>query len=236
MKQTMAGVAFCNNSSLPPRSIRARAGYRRGVQTPNRTTRQILAVGASTGGTVAIETILQNLPVDGPATVITQHMPSLFTSAFAERLNASTAMEVREARDGDTVAPGLALIAPGDQHMLLRRCGTRYYVNLKQGPLVNRHRPSVDVMFRSVALTAGQDAIGVILTGMGKDGAKGLLEMRKAGATTLAQNENSCVIFGMPKVAIEMDAVDEIMELDKIPQRIIRLNKSAELYTLARSA
>ena len=191
-----------------------------------KTTNKVLAIGASTGGTVALETILKILPHNTPGTVITQHMPESFTASFAERLNGLCRIEVREAKDGDSVATGVALIAPGNRHLLLRRSGARYYVNVKDGPLVNRHRPSVDVMFRSVAKTAGANAIGVILTGMGSDGAKGLLEMKRNGAETIAQDETSCVVFGMPKVAIELGGVDEVCHLSVIPQKILKLAES----------
>lgn len=187
------------------------------------TTNKIVAIGSSTGGTVALESILKVMPPNTPGCVITQHMPESFTKSFAERLNDLCRLSVREASDGDSVAPGTVLIAPGNKHMLLRRSGARYFINIKDGPLVNRHRPSVDVMFRSVAKTAGANAVGVILTGMGGDGAKGMLEMKNAGATTIAQDEDTCVVFGMPKVAIEMGAVDTIEPLPKIPAKILAL-------------
>ncbi|RJO64825.1 MAG: chemotaxis response regulator protein-glutamate methylesterase [Myxococcales bacterium] len=187
------------------------------------TTNQVLAIGASTGGTVALERILRIMPANSPGTVITQHMPPGFTKSFADRLNGLSAMRIKEAQDGDSVTPGVGLVAPGEKHLLLRRDGARYYVNVKDGPQVNRHRPSVDVMFRSVAQTAGKNALGVILTGMGGDGAKGLLEMKQAGATTIAQDESSCVVFGMPKVAIDLGAADQIVSLGLIPQEILRL-------------
>ncbi len=188
-----------------------------------KTTNQILAIGSSTGGTVALERILSRLPHNTPGTIITQHMPKYFTNSFAERLSGNSQMTVKEACDGDSITSGVALIAPGDKHMLLRRSGARYYVSVKDGPLVNRHRPSVDVMFRSAAQTAGKNAVGVILTGMGGDGAKGLLEMKKAGAHTIAQDEASCVVFGMPKVAIDIGAAEVIASLDDIPQKIVSL-------------
>lgn len=193
------------------------------LQPLSRTTNQILAIGASTGGTVAIESILRALPANAPPTVIVQHMPATFTGHFAERLNKLAAMEVREAKHEDWVSPGVALIAPGGKHMILRRSGARYLVHVKDGPLVNGHRPAVDVLFRSVAQAAGRNAAGVILTGMGGDGAKGLLEMREAGAATLAQNEESCVVFGMPKVAIELGAAEQVLPLPKIPEAILRI-------------
>jgi two-component system chemotaxis response regulator CheB len=188
-----------------------------------RTTNQVLAIGASTGGTVALEEILKIMPQNTPGTVITQHMPEAFTKGFADRLNGLSAMNVKEAEDGDSVITGVALVAPGNKHLLLRRSGARYYVNVKDGPPVNRHRPSVDVMFRSVALTAGNNAVGVILTGMGADGAKGLLEMKTAGARTIAQDEASCVVFGMPKVAIELGGAERVLGLERIPAEILSL-------------
>jgi two-component system chemotaxis response regulator CheB len=176
----------------------------------------VLAIGASTGGTVALEHILRAFPPNAPGTVVTQHMPEMFTRYFAERLNEIARVDVKEAADGDSVAPGVVLIAPGDRHLLLKRDGARYFVAVRDGPRVNRHRPSVDVMFRSVAQSAGRNAVGVILTGMGGDGAQGLLEMKGAGARTFAQDEASCVVFGMPKVAIELGAVDRVLPLERI--------------------
>jgi two-component system, chemotaxis family, protein-glutamate methylesterase/glutaminase len=197
------------------------------VPALTRTTNQILAIGASTGGTVALEGILRGFPPNAPGTVITQHMPEMFTRYFADRLDGVAQVEVREAADGDSVVPGVVLIAPGDKHMLLRRSGARYHVQVKDGPRVNRHRPSVDVMFRSVAQAAGRNAVGVILTGMGGDGAQGLLEMRKAGARTLGQDEATCVVYGMPKVAAELGAVEKVVPLPRMTAEILTAVEAA---------
>jgi two-component system chemotaxis response regulator CheB len=186
-----------------------------------RTTEHIVAVGTSTGGTQALQAVLARLPVVSPGLVIVQHMPRHFTAAFAARLNDVCEINVREAKNKDRVVPGCALIAPGGMHMLLMRSGAQYYVEVKEGPPVNRHCPSVDVLFRSVAKCAGRNALGVIMTGMGDDGARGLKEMRDAGARTVAQDEATCVVFGMPKEAIRLDAAERIIALDDIPQAII---------------
>ena len=186
-----------------------------------RTTNRVIAIGASTGGTQAIQEVLTRFPRNAPGTVIVQHMPEHFTASFAERLNSLCAVEVREARDNDSVIPGVALIAPGNYHMLLRRSGARYYVQVKEGPLVCRQRPSVEVVFKSVARYAGANASGAMLTGMGGDGAEGMLAMREAGAYTCAQNEKSCVVFGMPKVAIEKGAVCDVVPLQDIAARVL---------------
>ena len=188
-----------------------------------RTTNKVIAMGASTGGTVALESILSRMPVDAPGIVIAQHMPAMFTKQFAERMNQVSEMEVREAADGDSVVPGVALIAPGDYHMLLKRSGARYFVNVKTGPMVHRQRPAVEVLFRSVARAAGRNAVGVLLTGMGVDGAQGLLDMRQTGALTIAQDEASSVVFGMPRAAIELGAAERVLGLDKIPAEMLRL-------------
>ncbi|MGC4121012.1 MAG: chemotaxis response regulator protein-glutamate methylesterase [Myxococcales bacterium] len=187
----------------------------------SRTTNRVLAIGASTGGTVALEQLFSALPHDIPGTVVAQHMPEVFTRLFAARLKEATGLDVREAVDGDSLTPGCVLIAPGNKHLLVNRSGARYFAQVRDGPRVNHHRPSVDVLFRSVARAAGANAVGVILTGMGGDGAKGMLEMHEAGAHTLAQDEASCVVFGMPRVAIELGAVDEIVSLDQMPHRIV---------------
>lgn len=181
-----------------------------------KTTESVIAVGASTGGTEALRVYLEQMPLDCPGIVIVQHMPEVFTRSFANRLNEICKISVKEAVNGDSVLKGLALIAPGNKHMLLKRSGARYYVEVKDGPLVNRHRPSVDVLFRSTAKFAGKNAVGVIMTGMGDDGAKGLLEMKEAGAKTVAQDEQSCIVFGMPKEAIKLGAADKIVTLTKI--------------------
>lgn len=191
-------------------------------QSMIKTTEIVIAVGASTGGTEALTVFLQALPVDCPGVVIVQHMPEKFTTSFANRLNEICKITVKEAADGDSVLPGQALIAPGNYHTLLKRSGARYYVEVKEGPLVNRHRPSVDVLFRSTARYAGANAIGVIMTGMGDDGARGLLEMKDAGAKTVAQDEKSCVVFGMPKEAIKLGAADKILPLDSIASFVIK--------------
>jgi len=186
-----------------------------------RTTDQVVAIGTSTGGTQALEAVLTRLPAASPGIVIVQHMPEKFTAMFAERLDGLSRIEVREARHGDRVIPGRALIAPGGRHMMLRRNGAQYVVDVADGPLVNRHKPSVDVLFRSVAKFAGANALGIIMTGMGDDGARGLKEMHDAGAPTIAQDEASCVVFGMPKEAIKLGAADQVIPLDQIPGAIV---------------
>ena len=186
------------------------------------TTERVIAIGTSTGGTQALEAVLTALPRTVPGLVIVQHMPVRFTAAFAERLDRLCEIEVKEAADGDRVRPGRALIAPGGQHLLLRRSGAQYYVEVRDGPLVNRHKPSVDVLFRSVARAAGRNALGIIMTGMGDDGARGLKEMREAGARTVAQDEQTSVVFGMPKEAIKMGAVDEVLPLGAMAEVICR--------------
>jgi two-component system chemotaxis response regulator CheB len=183
-------------------------------------TAKVIAIGTSTGGTQALELILPKLKKTCAGLVIVQHMPEKFTGSFASRLNSLCEIEVREARNQDRVVPGVALIAPGGRHMLLRRSGMQYFVEVVQGPLINRHRPSVDMLFRSVAVAAGRNAVGYILTGMGDDGAKGLREMFDVGAKTFAQNESSCVVFGMPKEAISQGATRDILPLDQIAASI----------------
>jgi two-component system chemotaxis response regulator CheB len=186
-----------------------------------RTTEHVVAIGTSTGGTQALEEVLTALPRVSPGLVIVQHMPEKFTAAFAARLNSLCQVEVKEAATGDRVVPGRALIAPGGRHMLLRRSGAQYHVDVVDGPLVNRHRPSVDVLFRSVAKCAGSNALGVIMTGMGDDGAAGLLEMRNSGARTLAQDEASCVVYGMPKEAVKRGGVERSVPLEHIARELM---------------
>lgn len=192
-----------------------------------KTTDQLIAIGTSTGGTQALEAVLTRLPSTCLGIVLVQHMPEKFTAMFAERLNSICEIEVREARNGDRVVPGRALIAPGGRHMMLKRSGAQYVVEVVDGPLVNRHKPSVDVLFRSVAKFAGANALGIIMTGMGDDGARGMKEMHDAGAQTIAQDEASCVVFGMPKEAIKLGGVDNVMPLDNIPAAMMSYTRNA---------
>jgi two-component system chemotaxis response regulator CheB len=185
------------------------------------TTEKVVVIGASTGGTEALKTLLEALPADCPGIVIVQHMPELFTRAFAKRLDSLCRISVKEAETNDTVLRGQALIAPGNHHTLIKRSGARYYVEIKDGPLVCRHRPSVDVLFRSAARYAGQNAVAIILTGMGDDGARGMLEMKNAGAMTIAQDEASCVVFGMPKEAIKCGAVQKVLPLQSVASALL---------------
>ena len=187
------------------------------------TTEKVVVVGASTGGTEALRVFLESLPADCPGIVIVQHMPEGFTRAFSQRLDGLCRISVKEAADNDTVVRGRALIAPGNHHLLLKRSGARYYVEVKDGPLVSRHRPSVDVLFRSAARYAGKNAVGVIMTGMGDDGAHGMLEMKEAGSVNIAQDEASCIVFGMPNEAIKLGGVDHVRPLDAISREVIRL-------------
>jgi two-component system chemotaxis response regulator CheB len=193
-----------------------------GAEAMIRTTEKVAVVGASTGGTEALRVFLEDMPLDAPGIVIVQHMPEQFTRAFARRLDGLCRVTVKEAEDNDTVLCGRALIAPGNRHLLLKRSGARYYVVIKDGPLVSRQRPSVDVLFRSAARYAGKNAVGVIMTGMGDDGARGMLEMKEAGACTIAQDEESCVVFGMPKKAIELGAVRQVRPLGALATAVLQ--------------
>lgn len=190
-----------------------------------RTTDRLIAMGTSTGGTQALEAVLTALSGDTPGVVIVQHMPEKFTAMFAERLNGLCRLDVREARHGDRVRPGLALIAPGGKHMMVKRNGAQYSIDVVDGPLVNRHKPSVDVLFRSVARAAGENALGIIMTGMGDDGARGLKEMRDAGAHTIAEDESSCVVFGMPKEAIRLGGAAEVLPLNRMAHAIAQFSR-----------
>lgn len=187
------------------------------------TTNKVLAIGASTGGVQALTSILSAFPANAPGTVVVQHMPANFTTSFAERLNQNCAVKVDEAKDGDHVIPGRVLIAPGGLHMLLQRSGAEYYVTIKDGPHVCHQRPSVEVLFNSAAKYAGANAVGAILTGMGNDGAGGLLKMRQSGAHTLAQDEASSIVFGMPKAAIELGGAEKIVPLSEVARTLLNL-------------
>ncbi len=202
--------------------VSANAATTRDSLAMTKTTNKVVAIGASTGGTQALEALLRRLPANSPAIVIVQHMPENFTKAFADRLDSVCQIEVREAVNGDAVVRGRALVAPGNHHLLLNRSGANYFVQVKQGPSVNRHRPSVDVLFKSVAKFAGANAVGVILTGMGADGAAGMLEMKNSGAHTIAQDEASCVVFGMPKEAINLGGANIVLPLDNIGAEVLR--------------
>lgn len=195
------------------------------------TTEKVVVVGASTGGTEALRIFLEALPADAPGVVIVQHMPEKFTASFAERLDSLCRVSVREAASGDTVLRGQALIAPGNRHLLLKRSGARYFVEVRDGPLVNRHRPSVDVLFRSAARYAGANAVGIIMTGMGDDGAKGMRELKDAGAFTIAQDQESCVVFGMPNEAIKLGGAHLVLPLEQIAARVVRTCRNEKLET-----
>ena len=207
---------------VPPK-LTADAVLGKPLKAMVQTTEKVIVVGASTGGTEALRVFLESLPGDCPPIVIVQHMPEMFTSAFSKRLDSLCDVTVKEAEDNDSVIRGQALIAPGNKHTLLKRSGARYYVEVKDGPLVSRHRPSVDVLFRSAAQYAGKNAIGVIMTGMGDDGARGMEEMKNVGAINIAQDEASCVVFGMPQEAIKRNAVDYVTPLDKISRQVFKL-------------
>lgn len=187
------------------------------------TTNKIIVIGASTGGTEALRVVLSSMPPNAPGILVVQHMPAHFTTSFAERLNELSMITVKEAKDGDSVVNGLALIAPGNYHMLLKRSGARYYVQIKTGPLVHHQRPAADVLFHSVANYAGRNSVGAVLTGMGSDGAQGLLKMREAGARTVVQDEKSCIIFGMPKEAIKLGAAEKVVPLQNIAGTALKM-------------
>ena len=191
----------------------------------NFTSDKVIAVGASTGGTEAIKTFLMAMPINAPGIVIVQHMPEKFTLSFANRLNDLCTIRVKEAENGDVIKRGLALIAPGNRHLLVKRRGNQYYVITNDGPLVNRHKPAVDVLFRTMAKYVGKNGIGIIMTGMGADGAKGMLEMKQSGAKTAAQNEQTCVVFGMPKVAILKGGVDEVLPLERLANFALKYSR-----------
>jgi two-component system chemotaxis response regulator CheB len=214
-----AAPALQVQPKLSADSVIAKATSQAMIQT----TEKIVAIGASTGGTEALREFLQALPVDSPGIVIVQHMPEKFTASFAARLNELCAVTVKEAVDGDSVIRGQVLIAPGNKHTLLKRSGARYFVEVKDGPLVSRHRPSVDVLFRSAARYAGKNCVGVIMTGMGDDGARGMQEMKEAGALNIAQDEASCVVFGMPAEAIKHGGVSKVLPLSIIADEVVRL-------------
>lgn len=211
---------------IPPLAAHRMAALRASMPV----TEPLICIGASTGGTEALKDVLETLPVDAPGVVIVQHMPMTFTAAFARRLDACCEIEVREAEDGDAPRPGLALIAPGGRHMALRRVGRGYRVDIFDGPYVSRHRPSVDVLFRSAAYGAGANAVGVIMTGMGDDGASGLLEMRNMGSMTIAQDEQSCVVYGMPKEAVDRGAAMSVVPLGKIAHEALRAARAAGVH------
>lgn len=205
---------------IPPTQVAAAGGHPLSL---TRTTHRVVAIGASTGGTQALQQVLTAMPSNAPGMVIVQHMPEHFTRAFADRLNSLCSIEVKEAENGDDVLPGRALIAPGNFHLLLKRSGARYYVEVRSGPLVGRHRPSVNVLFKSVATYAGANAIGVIMTGMGADGAEGIRMMKNSGAATIAQDEATSVVYGMPCEAVKTGAIDHVCPLDRIPAQILAL-------------
>jgi two-component system chemotaxis response regulator CheB len=207
--------------AVPAPKLSADAMLPGNISAMAQTTERIVAIGTSTGGTQALEAVLTQLPRVCPGIVIVQHMPEKFTAAFAERLNSLCQVEVLEAKQGDRVIPGRVLIAPGGRHMMLKRSGAQYQVEVVDGPLVSRHKPSVDVLFRSVAKFAGKNATGIIMTGMGDDGARGMKEMFDVGAHTIAQDEATCVVFGMPKEAIKLQGVCEVLPLEAMPRAIV---------------
>lgn len=212
---------FLNKNKEYKRCQNNTSAVKQTTVTPIKTTDKIVAIGASTGGTETLKLFLEEMPYDCPGILIVQHMPEVFTTQFAKRLNNQCRIQVKEADSGDSVLRGQALIAPGNMHMRLKRSGTKYYVELQQGELVNRHRPSVDVLFHSVALSAGSNAFGVIMTGMGKDGARGIKAMKESGAYTIAQNKESCAVYGMPKEAIKLNAIDKVLHIKEIARHML---------------
>jgi len=214
-----------NDKVEPKLSADAVLEKREGKKSHLKTTERIIAIGASTGGTEAIREVLERMPADSPGIVVTQHIPVGFSLSFAQRMNSISAMTVCQAEDGQQVIPGHAYIAPGDKHLYIERSGARYYCRLSDGPAVNRHKPSVDVLFRSVAQNVGPNAIGVILTGMGDDGARGLMEMKDNGAITLAQDEKTSVVWGMPGEAVKLGAADTQLPLEKVAGKLITLSR-----------
>lgn len=227
LEKIKAAASARPRPAAPATPVRHEARRASGVSAMLRTTQRIVALGASTGGTEAIRGLLMDMPADAPGIVIVQHMPEKFTRVFAERCDALCAMRVKEAQDGDRVLQGHALIAPGNHHLTLWRDGASYRVRVEQGPAVNRHRPSVDVLFESAAATTSSRAVGVLLTGIGADGARGLLAMRRAGARTIAQDEASCVVFGMPREAIALGAADLVLPLSRISRAILDLAEAS---------
>lgn len=218
--RAVAGISMARRvESTPIKSSATRVDSK----ALSRTTHKIIAIGASTGGTEALRVVLTGMPPNAPGILVVQHMPAHFTTSFAERLNDLSAITVKEAKDGDSLGNGLALIAPGNYHMVLKRSGANYYVQVKKGPLVHHQRPAVDVLFHSVATYAGSNAVGALLTGMGSDGAQGLLKMKAAGARTLAQDEKSCIVFGMPKEAIKLDAAEKVVSLKNMAQTTLNM-------------
>lgn len=227
-------IRAASKANLGLAARKAQVDPARPVRALSKTTNKVVVLGASTGGTQAIEHVLRQLPANGPGTVIVQHMPAGFTNAFAARLDAVCAMEVKEAEHGDAVTPGRVLIAPGNRHMLINRSGAKYLVEIKDGPLVGHHRPAVDVLFRSAAIHVGRNAIGVMLTGMGADGTVGMKQMKDAGATNIAQDEASCVVYGMPRSAVEAGAVDRVVPLSEIAREILIYSEADERAAASR--
>lgn len=230
IRETVKGAARARvtgrKAQPAPRKVEAKLTADAMLMPPSgramsKTTEMVVCIGASTGGTEALREVLMELPANSPGIVIVQHMPENFTRAFAKRLDGLCNVSVKEAQNGDTVMRGHVLIAPGGRHMMLERQGARYLVSVREGPLVSRHRPSVDVLFRSAARSAGSNAVGIIMTGMGDDGARGLLEMKQCGARTFAQDEASCIVFGMPKEAIARGAADKIIPLGSIARELL---------------